>query len=321
MRLARGALLAALAALPVQPAVADGGAALGCEAALAELHPAGRSTIGLSEAGSRAIAAMERQGRAVPVVSLKRLLDQLKESGDDAPLATASLALRFSSALERHCAFAAAPEAARLAPEDRSRLGEILERAEFAHAKADTDFADRILASLWQSIVDLMGNAQAERYASGGRAVFFAAVGTITALALAFAVRRRLRARRQLRPSGELATIARVETANDPTDALRAADRALLAGDGGAAIREAFAAIVTALERAAQVDEARTRTNAEILADLAHPHGGALAQAFLPLARAQERVAYGLEPATLDRARAYLEEARALAAEVSLHRG
>ncbi len=80
---------------------------------------------------------------------------------------------------------AARPRLALPSAEDRRTLREVLERPELRRARADTAGFRRMIARLWARAMELLGSAEAERYAAVGRIVFVAAGVTALLAALA----------------------------------------------------------------------------------------------------------------------------------------
>ncbi|MBK9519841.1 MAG: hypothetical protein IPO09_21465 [Anaeromyxobacter sp.] len=194
--------------------------------------------------------------------------------------------------------------AAPLATEaDRLALAEVLARPEFRDQRLDGLALRRWLLELWDRLVEALTTAEAERYASLGRLVYFAAAAV--ALALAWrAVRRR--ARRAAGPVAPRATAATTGTRPAGPTA-EAAALALARGDPAGAVRAAFAAAAAALGRRWPGQGGEALTGPELAAR-------AKDQGFSGLSALHERTVFGRQPAAEAEARSAVEVARRLEA-------
>jgi hypothetical protein len=207
-----------------------------------------------------------------------------RELADAAPAERPQLGARFRAALEAHCRLAESPRSAsRVGAAEREELARILSQPRFARARLDRSFPARWLARLWSWLLDLLGTGEAEKYASGGRTAFFAAVATAGALLAARALRRRAARRRLPRP-GE----PRVE----PPRAAATLEDAPADGDPVERVRAALLLALGTLERAGALPEGRALTNREMARRLATTAPAASAQ-FARLAGAFDRAVYG----------------------------
>lgn len=197
--------------------------------------------------------------------------------------------------LAEYCADVAARP--RLPPptlEERRALRTVFERPELRRARTDTAGFRRLLLGLWGRVMELLGTAQAERFASVGRLVFILA-GMAAALAALAALRRRrhVAVSRQVEESPALGRLP------PPDRSAALADVALARGDLAGAIRHAFLSALAALEERGWVPRDRTLTNRELSGRLS-PAGAPLAEEFRALGRLVDGVVYGaaspLEP-------------------------
>jgi len=204
----------------------------------------------------------------------------------------------------RYCAELAVRSRLPLAsPADRQALREVYARPELRRARADTAGLRRLLARLWERVLELLGSAEAERYAGVGRTVFLTAALTAAVTALA-AVRRRAAARSAPRAPERLA-ISPVP----PADRSAAqAEQAFARGDLAAAVRHAFLSALAALEEAGRIPRGRALTNRELASGLA-PGSAALAGGFETLSRTFDRTVYGGARVEAPEARASLAQA------------
>lgn len=183
-------------------------------------------------------------------------------------------------------AVAARPRLALPSAEDRRALREVLERPELRRGRADTAGFRRLLAGLWARILELMGSAEAGRYASVGRLVFIAAGLTALLAALAAVRRRRAAARGAGGPDERLPGVL-----PPPDRSAALAEAALARGDLAGAVRHAFLSALAALEEAGRLPRDRALTNGELTARLSG--GGEVAAEFVALGRAFDRAVYG----------------------------
>ena len=298
-------------------------AAAGCPEALARADAlASRELAGRAE---EIVATIDASG-AGPTGALARAARALA-SAEGSPSGLDAAAASFRTALGRHCALAALPVGPDPSPRDREALAEVLARPELAHARPDLWAIRRALDRIWDWIVDLLGTAEAERYASVGRALFVGAAAGATVLLLS-ALRRRV-----ARPSRPRASAPADPGAARPApDASAAhAEEALRRGDGRAAVRFALLSALGALEQAGRVPRGRTLTNGELVAAATasaprEPAEGRTGAGSLPadlevLARAFDRAIYGGAPVAPDDARAALERARRVVASARPGRG
>lgn len=288
------ALLAlALAATPGCPGALAAAAATP-DAALATRAPA--LVAGLEEAGAGPTGALAAAARAM-------------DAGDGA----AEPAAGFRRALARHCALAAAPREPEASAADRGALAEILARPELSRSRLDPWALRRALARWWDWLVELLGTAEAERYASLGRALFVGAAAAAAALAFT-GMRRRRREASEAREAA-LERVGTAEAAPDVTAAC--ADEALRRGDAREAVRLALLAALGALERAGRVPRGRALTNDEVITLLGASNVRTSSSSTPPsptdlavLVRTFDRAVYGGLPVALDDARAALQRSR-----------
>ena len=269
----------------------------GCADALAELELAPDA---LAE---RAPAIASRAALAGPAQALEREARELSGAGAaDRP----RLADRFAASLRSHCRLAGEPRSrARVAAADREALQRILSQPRFARARLGQGVLGRWLSQLWDWILELLGSGEAERYASGGRTAFFAAVAA-AALALGARALGRRAARRRASPP----PAPEVELQPPPPTAPEAA---LAAGDPAGAVRGAFLLALGALERAGALPTGRALTNAEMARRL-DVRAPAAAADFSGLARSFDRAVYGGARPAPEEATSCVAAARRLAA-------
>ncbi len=184
---------------------------------------------------------------------------------------------------------------------DRAALAEVLARPEFRDRQLDGLALRRWLGDLWDRLVEALGTAEAEKYASLGRLIYFLALAA--ALLLTWRALRRRRARRAgLTPGAAVpAPTARHRPAGPSAGSAAAA---LEAGDLRAAVRGAFAAAAAALGRR-WPGAAEALTGAELSARAGDP-------GFTALAVLHDRAVFGRRPPALEEARAAVEVARRL---------
>lgn len=307
-------LLAALAAAcPAAPAP---------EAGPAELAAQARA----------AVAALERGG---PTDALGAEAAALAGAAQDPNVPRGkvrALAVRFAVRLERHCRLQAMRATGGATPDDRARLERILERPEFRSPRPAAFALGRWLARIWEDILELLGTAEAGRYAAGGRNVFFALLAAGIVVALHLVLRRRATRRRPRAPGRSAPATHRLP---DPGESDSRAVAALQGGDATEAVRLAFLGLLGSLERSGRIPGGRALTNRELADWLAatsiagasststttpaatstppsRPTSGSLALAFSDLARTFDRVIYGMAPLELSDAGRYLERSRAV---------
>jgi len=299
-----GLFLAALAvACPAAPAP---------EAGLADLRAQARA----------AVAELERRGPADALAAEAEALARATEDPAMAPGDVRARAARFAARLERHCRLLALRPTAGASAADRSRLDDILSRSEFRGSRPAAFALGRWLARIWDDILELLGTAEAGRYAAGGRNVFFALLAAGVLAALFLVLRRRTAARRRGTPARAEPAALRLP---DPAESDSRASAALHAGDAAEAVRQAFLGLLASLERSRRVPAGRALTNGELAEWLAGPSTPTstptapptvppsdLALAFAALARTFDRAIYGMAPPALEDAETYLERSRAL---------
>jgi hypothetical protein len=194
---------------------------------------------------------------------------------------------------------------------DRAALRAIFERPEFRRARADVAGLRRRLLGMWQRLMELLGTAEAERYASVGRMAFLLAGVAAGAAALA-SLRRRRRAQRAPTIPAEPAAIA---LPPPPDRSASLAAEAFARGDLAGAIRHAFLSALGSLEEAGRLPRDRTLTNRELALRLSPPDAP-LSEELGTLGRLVDAVVYGGATPDPDRTRHGLEAAariRALA--------
>jgi hypothetical protein len=211
-------------------------------------------------------------------------------------------------ALAAERASGAAPRATEA---DRRLLAEILARPEYRREGTDPAALRRAVAELWARALELLGTAEAERWASAGRALFLAAAAGAAALGFA-ALRRRGRGRRRARAAASPAAgAAEPRLAASPADA----EAALRAGDLREAVRQALLAALAALERAGRLPAGRAKTNAEIAREVEGEASAATSTRppLTFLARLFDRTFYGGLPVAADEAEGAVRAARRVA--------
>lgn len=278
-----------------------------------------------------AVAELERSG---PADALAAEAEALARAAEDPAMPRGELrarAARFAVRLERHCRLLALRPSPGASPADRSRLGDILARPEFRSPRPVTFAIGRWLAKIWENVLELLGTAEAGRYAAGGRGLFFALLAAAVLAALLLAMRRRGAVRRRSAPDR---TEPATRKPSDPAESDSRAAAALQAGDATEAVRQAFLGLLGALERGGRVPIGRALTNRELAAWLATstsastatstatpsatptstltPTPSDLAVAFADLAGAFDRAVYGLAPPAASDAGVYLERSREL---------
>lgn len=192
-------------------------------------------------------------------------------------------------------------------PGDRAALREVYARPELSRARADPAALRRLVARLWFRLVDLLGSAEAERYASVGRTVFILAVVATGLAAFAAARRRRFQARvAPASPERERAPLP------PPDRSAELAQGALARGDGPAAVRLAFLSALAALEESGRLPRDRTQTNGELAMRLGA--AGALDREFGALGRTFDGVLYGRATVSAQQARDAVESAHRIRA-------
>jgi hypothetical protein len=273
-------LAAALAAAPGCPAALVEAAALPDGAALARAAPAIVERLAVSGAGGSITA--------------------LEAAAAEAPAAPG----RFRAALARHCTLAALPASAGASEADRAALRAILAGPEFHRARSDPRALRELLLGLWGRLLELLGTAEAGRYAGVGRALFLGAAAIAALLGLG-ALRRR-RARRRVGVGVEPRAVG--AAGDDPGAAAERAEAALARGDAREAVREALLCAIAALEREGAIPRGRALTNGELV-EAVRGWSGDLAF----LATLFDRAIYGVRAIPLPDARAAVGLARAIA--------
>jgi len=274
-----------------------------------------------------AVAELERRG---PADALAAEAEALARDAEDPAMPRAAVrarAARFAVRLDRHCRLLALRPAAGASAADRSRLDEILARPEFRGSRAATFALGRWLVKVWDDLLELLGTAEAGRYATGGRNVFFTLLTVAVLGALFLVLRRRAAARRGSEPAQAAPATGRLP---DPAESDSRAAAALRAGDATETVRQAFLGLLGSLERGGRVPSGRALTNRELAAWLATPTSTTtatptstptptptvplsdLALSFAALARSFDRAIYGMAPPALADAEVYLERSREL---------
>jgi hypothetical protein len=284
-------------------------AAPGCPEALAAA--AGTSDEALADRGPALARALQAAG-AGPTDALAAAAAAI--SGAAGPRERQAAASAFRGALERHCTLAAVPPGAEASPADRAALAEVLARPELARSRARLDpwALRRALVRFWDWLVEKLATAEAERWASLGRALFLGAAAAALVLLLA-TIRRRWRA-----PRGDAAApdVAGPGAAA-PEASAALAEEALRRGETREAVRLALLAALAALEQAGRVPRGRALTNDEIVRLAGPPTATAVANPdsdLALLARAFDRAVYGGLPVAPTDARMAVERARRVAA-------
>lgn len=184
---------------------------------------------------------------------------------------------------------------------DRAALAEVLARPEFRGRRLDGSALRQLLSDLWDRLLEAMGTAEAERYASLGRAVFLLAVAVAAALAWRAARRRPRGPARAVAHPTDHASPARAP----PPAHLEAAASALRRGEHVEAVRRAYAATAAALGGRGLASGGEALTGLE-LAALAGDAG------FEALARLHDRAVFGRLPVSGPEARRAVEVAHRL---------
>ncbi|HSM91424.1 MAG TPA: DUF4129 domain-containing protein [Anaeromyxobacteraceae bacterium] len=201
-------------------------------------------------------------------------------------------------------ALSARPRLPLPSPADRDALLAVFDRPELRRARADTGALRRWLAALWAGLLELLGSAEAERYASVGRIAFVGA--GVAALFGALAALRRRRGAGAPEEAPAPPPVAGRLLAPDSSAEL--ADAALARGDLSAAVRHAFLSALAALEGAGRLPRDRALTNAELSSRL--PAGDGDAGDFAALARDFDGAVYGGRPLDEPRVRERIAAAR-----------
>jgi hypothetical protein len=191
---------------------------------------------------------------------------------------------------------ASAGDGLRATEADRAALTEVLSRPEFHRPEALPSALRRLLVDLWDRLVEGLGTAEAERYASLGRTIFF--VAAAVACLLAWRALRRRQARPARRPgttADQAATPAREAVGAETAVAL------LRRGELAGAVRSAFQAAVGAGARG-EVAATLGLTGRE-LAERSGDGG------FRELAWLHERTVFGRRPVAPDEAARAVEVA------------
>jgi hypothetical protein len=189
---------------------------------------------------------------------------------------------------------------------DRAALAEVLADPEFQAQRWSGDQLRRWLSEWWERLTELLGTAEAGRWAGLGRGVFLG-TAVVALLLLWHAVRQRQRQRRATagaaapRSGGaslEPPVIGRADVAD--------AQRALAAGDAVEAVRLAFLAAIGSLRRRLRAATVDGLTGSELAGRVAD-------EGFGRLARLHERTVFGRRPVSPEEAAAALAEAARLA--------
>jgi len=277
----------------------------GCPEALAEADRAGAPEA-LAASASGIVGRLVRGSG--PTLALAAEVDALADAAKGPPDALRLATDRFRARLRRHCELAAAPAGTgKPTPAERRKLDEILARPEFGRARADPYALSRWLYDVWRRLLDLLGTAQAGKYATGGRTFFVAAVAAALVAALAVSVRRRRAARSASAPAGAAASATPLPA---PDGGAALAEAALAGGRAAEAVRQSFLALLASLERSGRVPHGRTLTNREMAVLLGA--SGDLSSGFSTLAALFDRVIYGGAPVATEEARAFLSRSRSL---------
>jgi hypothetical protein len=185
---------------------------------------------------------------------------------------------------------------------DRAALARVLAQPEFQAQRWRGDALRQWLAGWWARLTELLGTAEAERWAGLGRAVFLAAVAVALLLLWRAARRRRAMARTapRRREQEDAASSA------PGTVTVADAEGALATGDAPEAVRLAFLAAIAALRRQLPSSVAAVLTGNELAGRVAD-------EGFGQLARLHERTIYGRRPVTSQEAVAALAVAARMA--------
>lgn len=189
---------------------------------------------------------------------------------------------------------------------DRTALAEVLARPEFRDRRYDGLALRRWLGELWDRLVESLGTAEAERYATLGRLIYF--LGLAVALLLAWRALRR----RQARGSGSApvaGTAVIGGVARPSSTSAEAAALALARGDLHGAVRHAFTAATAALGRRWAGTPIASLTGTELSARARDP-------GFSALAALHERAVFGRHPPAPEEARAAVAVARRFEGEL-----
>jgi hypothetical protein len=186
---------------------------------------------------------------------------------------------------------------------ERRVLSRILEEPRFRPVRGEAVPLLLWLERLWDWLVERLGTTEAEAWATGGRALFFAAVAAAAAALGLTALRGRLRRSRRRAP-------ARATPEAPPPEA---PEEALRGDDPAEAVRAAFLLALGALERSRALPPGRALTNREMAARVAET-APAAAEDFARLAAALDRLLYGGGRPQANEARACVSAARRAAA-------
>ena len=192
-----------------------------------------------------------------------------------------------------------AADALRASAADRAALAEVLSRPEFRRPASGSEALRRLLLDLWDSLLERLGTAEAERYASAGRLIFFLAL-LVAALLAWRAVRRRRPG--AARPAAAGQTPAWVTERAEPPRAAAAAE-ALGRGDLAGAVRAAFGAAAAGLAARGLAPGGEALTGRELAARAGD-------EGFDALAGLHERTVFGRRPVSAEEAQASVETAR-----------
>ncbi len=329
-RLAIGlALLAVLAPTTAtgqdDPALEEGRAR--CLAAAGRLKAAARSVdgdvaLGLDRAKALAQEALDQARSAEQPVARPRLLVPWLEfhRADVSRDATRrDVAERLHLAAERLAATCSAlrHEEGGGAQVDRRRLVAILSRPEFDLAARDEHLLAQLALRLWTWLRDVLVQSEAVQKGALSMRTLLLAGAALLVLVLGFRVAR-ARLRFRVVPRAPTATPVGLD---DPRRYEAEAAAALQRGEAREAVRLGLLSLLATLERARLADPGRAATNREVAEELP-VRGGTepLSEGVGKLVAWYDRVWYGLAPVSLDEARAFVADARALSVTASSSR-
>jgi len=277
----------------------------GCKLALAAARAEGTET-DLAAAAPAIVARLERGGAGGPTLAVASAARALADAAENGAADLAGPARAFRAALARHCELATLRQPPFATAADRNALDGILSRDEFRRARTDPLALRRLLLAAWAWLLERLGSAEAERWASLGRAVFLLAAAAAAAFGAVAWIRRRRGAAPRPRPPAPT-----VRPAAEPDRALALAEEALRAGDLLSALRRALLAALAALERAGSVPPGRALTNREVVRSVSSREGGAmLASELSALVRPFDAAVYGGRAPVQAEVRAAVEGAR-----------
>jgi hypothetical protein len=326
------AIALALAVLAPAPALAQGDPALEeararCQEAAGRLKAAARSvdgdaTLALERAKDLAQDALDQAHSAEQSVGRPRLVLPWLEvhRADVSRDATRrDVAERLHLSAERLLATCAALrlEETTGAQVDRSRLVAILSRPEYDLAARDEHLLAQLALRLWTWLRDVLVQSEAVQKGALSMRTLLLGGAALLVVVLGFRIAR-ARLRRRAAPRVPTATSIGLD---DPRHYESEAAAALQRGEAREAVRLGLLSLLATLERARLADPGRAATNREVAEELPVRGGTeSLSDGMRRLVAWYDRVWYGLAPVSLDEARTFVADARALALTASSQR-